>query len=224
MKRHTDRRGVAALEFAFGSLVLMPLVLGTGVVGINLLRTQETIQVARDAGRMYARGVDFSQPGNKTIVATLGSNLGLSTTSSSSTAVVILSALTYVDKQACSDVGAVDGSGNPSGCTNFGKWVFAQRILIGNSAVHASSIGSPITSGTSGVTVDSTTGKISKNDYVLKAGAVATFSSINPYANVSGVVSGLPSGQMLYVSEASATGFNMPPFVSNAASYSYGLF
>jgi hypothetical protein len=215
---------VSVIEFALCSLVLTPLLLGTGVIGINLLRTLGTIQVARDAGRMYARGVDFSQPGNRTIVATLGADLGLTTSSATSTASVILSALTYVDKAACASVGAVDSSGNPLNCTNYGKWVFAQRIIIGNSAVRASNIGSPLTSGPTGVTVNATTGTIAPSDYVLKAGAVANFNSINPYANVNGTVSGLPSGQMLYVAEAASTGFNMPPFVSNAAAYSYGLF
>jgi hypothetical protein len=138
--------------------------------------------------------------------------------------VVILSALTYVDKAACAAAGAVDSNGNPSGCTNFGKWVFTQRLQIGNNSVRTSNIGSPLTSGPTGVTVDATTGKISVSDYVTKAGAVATFSSINPYAVVNGNVSGLPSGEVLYVAEAAATAFSMPPFIGPNATYSYGLF
>ena len=224
MNDSKNRRGISSVEFAFCMLVLTPLALGTGAIGINLIRTLETVQVARDAGHMFARGMDFSQPGNKTIVTTLGANLGLSTNTSTSKAVVILSALTYVDAAACSSVGAVDGAGNPSGCTNYRQWVFTQRLSIGNPSVRTSSYGSPLTSGPTGVTVDATTGKITPVEYVTKAGAVANFSSINPYANVNGNVSGLPSGQMLYVAEAGALGFNMAPFVSNAATYSYGLF
>jgi hypothetical protein len=53
---------------------------------------------------------------------------------------------------------------------------------------------------------------------------VATFSSINPYAVVNGNVSGLPSGEVLYVAEAAATAFSMPPFIGPHATYSYGLF
>src|SRR6187200_455931 len=93
MKRKSVR-GVSAVEFAFSMIVLAPLLLGTGVIGINMIRTLETIQLARDAGHMYARGVDFSQPGNKTILVTLGSPLGLSATPTNSSAVVILSSLT----------------------------------------------------------------------------------------------------------------------------------
>lgn len=206
-------------------LVLLPLLLGTGVTGINMIRTLQTVQLARDAGHMYARGVDFSQPGNQTILVNLGSNLGLSGTSGQGTAVVILSALTYVDKNACAAVGAVDGSGNPtSACTNYTKWVFTQRLEIGNDGVRSSNYGSPLTSGPTGVTINSQTGQITQQQYVTRAGAVANFTGVNPYQVVNGTAEGLPSGQLLYVAEAGSTGFNMPPFVSNAVSYSWGLF
>jgi hypothetical protein len=189
-----------------------------------MILTLQTIQLARDAGHMYARGLDFSQPGNKTILANLGSNLGLSTTAGSGSALVILSALTYVDKATCAAAGAVDSNGNPSGCTNLGKWVFTQRVQIGNSSVRTSNYGSPLTSGPTGVTVNSTTGKISVTDYATKAGAVATFNSVNPYSSVNGTVSGLPSGEVLYVAEAASTAFSMPPFIGPRATYSFGLF
>jgi hypothetical protein len=221
-KRRT--RGVSSVEFAFSMIVLVPLLLGTGVIGINMLKTLETIQLARDIGHMYARGLDFGQPGNKTIMTTLGSTLGLTSSASTSNAVVILSNLLYIDKPACAAVGLVDGSGNPSGCTNYQKWVFTQRVIVGNSALRTSSLGSPLVGGPTGVTLDATTGKITANDYTSKSGARATFSSINPYAVVGGVASGLPSGQTIYVSEASAKGMNMKPYVSNAVTYAYGMF
>lgn len=90
MKRHSAR-GVSTIEFAFSLLVLVPLFLGTGVTGINMIRTLQTVQLARDAGHMYARGVDFSQTGNQTILVNLGSALGLSGTAGQGSAVVILS-------------------------------------------------------------------------------------------------------------------------------------
>jgi len=217
-------RGSACIEFAFVTMLLVPLLLGTGAAGIDMILTLQTIQLARDAGHMYARGLDFSQPGNQTILANVGSTLGLSTTLGSGSAVVILSKLTYVDDAACTAAGAVDSHGNPSGCTNLGKWVFTQRLEIGNSSVRTSNIGSPLTSGPTGVTVESPSGNISLSDYVTKAGAVATFNSINPYSDVNGNVSGLPSGQMLYIAEAAATAFSMPPFIGPPATYSYGLF
>lgn len=220
----SGKRGVSTLEFAFVLLTLVPLLLGTGVVGINMIRTLQTIQLVRDAGHMYARGVDFSQPGNQSILGNIGGTLGLSTTAGSGSAVVVLSALTYVDKNLCTIAKAVDLNGNPSGCTNYNKWVFTQRLVIGNPGVRQSNYGSPITNGPTGVSVDGTTGKILLADYVLKAGAVANFSGINPYSVVNGSAVGLPSGQTLFVSEAGALGFSLSPFVPNAVTYSYGLF
>lgn len=218
-----DRRGVSTVEFAFITLTLVPLLIGIGVIGVNLVRTLSTEQLARDAGHMYARGIDFSQPGNQQVLAMIGSSIGLSATAGSGSSVVILSCLTYVDQAACASVGAVDGNGNPNGCTNYGKWVFIQRVTIGNSSIRSSNLGSPVTTGSNGVTVNSSTGKISVSDYVLKSGAVATFSSVNPYSNVSGTVKGLPSGQMLYIAEASASEYTLPPF-TGGGTYAFGLF
>jgi hypothetical protein len=221
--RSENRRGGASVEFAFALLVLLPLLLGSGVTGANLIRTLQIVQLARDAGHMYARNIDFSLPGNQKMLIQVGQDLGLSTSGGS--AVVILSNLTYVDKNACAAAGAVDWSGNPtSACTNYTKWVFTQRLVIGNAAVKTSNYGSPLTSGPTAVVVDPTTGRIPLADYVKKTGAVAQFSAINPYAVVGGVAQGLPSGQSLYLAEAAATGFSMPPFVSNAVTYAWGMF
>jgi hypothetical protein len=224
MKRNNES-GVAIVEFSFSMLVLVPLMVGTAAVGLNLIRSLCTIQLARDAGHMYARGTDFSQPGNQTILATIGSNVGLSTTAGSGNAIVTLSTITYVDKGICASAGKVDGSGNPSGCTNYQHWVFTQRLLIGNSSIRASSFGAPVTTGHSPVTVNSTTGKISLTDQVTNSGDVSTFSGgIFPYTNVNGVVSGLPSGQLIYIAEVASNGLALPPFVPNAVVYSYNMF
>ena len=138
---------------------------------------------------------------------------------------MILSIVTYVDKALCASAGKVDASGNPLGCTNYTKWVFTQRITIGKSSIRSSSFGSPVTTGGGAVTVDSVTGKISLLDQVTKTGAVATFAvGINPYSNVSGVVAGLPSGQVIYISETASNGMMMPPFVPGNVVYSYAMF
>ncbi len=230
MKPHSSRRfrsqkGVQTMEFALALMVLVPLALGTGAIGVNLLRNASTVQLARDAGHMFARQVDFSQAGNVAILNRLGANVGLN--GSSGSAVVILSALTYVDTNTCTAVGAVDASGNPTAaCTNYQKWVFTTRLQIGNTSLRTSNFGSPLTSGPNGVTVDSS-GNISISDYVTKSGAQANFSSangINPYSNVGGNTSGLPSGQKLYLAEAAAQGWAMPPFTNGSPAYSFGFF
>lgn len=213
------------VEFMFISLMLIPLFIGASGIGIDLIRTMQTVQLARDAGHMYAKGVDFSQPGNDTVLYQLGSSLGLTSSSATSTALVILSNLIYVDESQCLAVGAWNTTTNaPNGCTNYQQWVFTQRLEFGSTALRNSNLGSPLTSGPNGVTLAAGTGKIAQTDYVLKSGAVASFNAVNPYQDVSGVVSGLPSGQTLYIAEASGQAWQFKPFFGNAQTYSFGLF
>ena len=225
MKRNR-LRGISTFEFAMSLMVLVPLILGTGAIGVNLIRTMQTVQLARDAGHMYAKGVDFSQEGNQAILGTIGNSMGLNTVADTGTAIVILTALTYVDNNTCIAAGAAT-NGVPNGsCVNLGKWVFAQRITIGNSTLRTSNFGSPLTTGPTGVTLDNQ-GKISVTQYATRSGAVAQFSSangINPYTVVNNVVSGLPSGQRLYLAEAAGQGFGMPPFVAGSPTYSFAFF
>jgi hypothetical protein len=171
------------------------------VVGVNLVRTLQTEQLARDAGHMFARGIDFSASGNQEILVNIGNSLNMSATSGYGNAVVILSKLTYVDKATCGIGNAVNSNGQPSGCTNIGKWVFVQRLVVGNSNIHSSTLGNP-----TGVT-QASDGSISASQYCTIAGDVAKFSSINPYSDNKGVISGLPSGQFVYVSEAATVQF-----------------
>jgi hypothetical protein len=191
--------------------------LGATAIGVNLILTLQTEQLARDAGHMFARGVDFSASGNQEILVNIGSSLGLSATAGSGSAVVILSKLTYVDNNACSAGGAVNAQGSPSGCTNLGKWVFTQRLIVGNSGLRTSNLGTP-----SGVGIASD-GSIAASDYVTNAGAVAQFNSINPYSNVNGTVLGLPSGQDVYIAEASAKGYSLGQY-GVGSTYAFGLF
>jgi hypothetical protein len=223
MKRH-KLHGVAIVEFSFAMVVMVPLFLGTIGLGLRLIQSLRTTQLSRDTGRMYARGLDFSQPGNKTTLASLGADLGLKTDGTGNV-VVILTTVTYIDKGMCQSGGYdLDASGNPVGCPNWKQWVFAQRVVIGNSSIRTSNLGGPVTNGPDPVTVDSTTGKISVDDQVSNPGDVATFASGNPFVNSVGDLNTLPSGQVLYVTETAVQGLSMPPFAGPGVVYSYTIF
>jgi Flp pilus assembly protein TadG len=220
-------RGGSSIEFALGLLVLMPLVLGVGALGVNLIRTQQTVQLTRDAGHMYGRQVDFTDQGNIDLLSRLGASLGLANSvGTTGNALVVLTQLTYVDAPTC----AAAQAGNPAnGCGNLGKWVFVQRQYVGNTSMGTSQYGNPrpwSTNDLQGVTQDSH-GSITLDQYTSRNGAIANFSSangINPYQNVNGQISGLPSGARLYVSESFSTGFGMPPFVAGYPTYSFAFF
>ena len=220
--RKHSQRGGSMMEFVLITLLMIPMTLGVGALGYNMILVQETAQLAREAGYMYGRGTDFTQPGNQTMLATIGSNVGMTTSSTTSKAVVILTAMTYVDAETCAAANLVDVNGNPSGCTNYNKWVFAQRLSIGNPSVRSSNVGSPVSSGPTGVTIDSS-GNINIVDYCTKAGAVASFTLTNPYSTTMGTVSGLPSRQFLYMAEAASSTFSLGSYQGMTA-YAYGLF
>jgi hypothetical protein len=226
-------RGVSIIEFSFGLLVLIPLLLGSVGLGVNLVDHMEIVQLARDAGYMYARQVDFTATANQTVLVNLGADLGLSATASASNAVLILSTVTYVDSAMCkSDNKWNNVTNTPNGCTNYQQWVFAERIAIGKTSLRSSSFGAPVTTGANPVVLDSG-GKIALDAQVTNAGDVAVsttvsgvrqFAGISPYKSLDGNVSGLPSGQVVYVAESAGRGFSMPPFASQPVMYSYSVF
>ena len=198
-------------------LVIIPLLLGTIACGLQLVQSMQTIQLARDAGRMYARRLDFGQPGNQTILANLGADLGLHIDGTGN-AVVILSTVKYMDRTIC-----------PTGlaaCGNYQQWVFAQRLTIGNKNYRTSGLGSPLTAGPGKVTMDAA-GNIADADQRNNSNDRAYFNAVgNPFVNAldTGVLKDLPSGQILYISEAASKGFTMAPYATGGTLYAYNVF
>ena len=216
--RRRLQRGIAYIEFAFSLLVLIPLLLGAIGIGLSMHRQLQTVQLARDAGHMYARNVDFTVLGNQQVLSAVAGSLNLSTTLGSGNAVVILSTVRYVDATACGLAGKVDSHGNPLGCTNYQQWVFAQRLVIGNNTLWSSSLGNPASSILSTVASNGVPiGSVNITNQVTNTTDVATITGFNPWNSTTST--GLPSGQWVYVAEAAATGFRMPPFSSGNNTY-----
>ena len=175
-------RGSAMVEFTLAAgLFLVPLLLGTMVIGQNLIREIETTQVCRDAGHMYAYGVDFSQAANQNLLVDIGQGLNLQT--SGGEGVVILSTVTYIGPNDCTAGGY---QANSSSCANLNQTVFTRRIVIGNSSIQSSAFGTPNSS-----LMDSS-GNISQAGYLNNTSTRATnFSNLIP----------LTSGQYAFMSE-----------------------
>lgn len=193
-------------------MVLLPLLLGLIGLGLNMHRQMQTVQLARDAGHMYARNVDFTLAGNQQVLVSIAGSLGLSTTAGSGSAVVYLSTVNYVDKSLCALAGKVDAGGNPSGCTNYQKWVFAERLVIGNSNTKLSNLGVPASN------IVAADGTISNLNQATATSDVANVTGFNPWNSVTST--GLPTGQSVYIAEAAAAGFKMPPFSVGTNTYS----
>ncbi len=128
------------MEFALVIVFLVPLMMGTFSVGMTLGRTIQVTQVARDAGLMYARWVDFSLDASKRLLVQLANGLGMTTDGGSG--VVRLSKVTYIDTPDCTGAGLSTGN-----CPNYQHYVIVQRQVVGNDSLYASRIGTPSPTG-----------------------------------------------------------------------------
>jgi hypothetical protein len=177
--RNSRERGGAIVEFTLAmSFLLMPLLLGTMVIGQNLIREIEVTQVCRDAGHMYSYGIDFSQSGNQDLLVKIAQ--GLSFQKSGGNGVVILSTVTYISSNDC------QAGGFGSNCANVNQTVFTRRIVVGNASVKSSAFGTPSAS-----LIDSS-GNISQAGYLNNTSTRAV--------GFSNLVN-LTSGQFSFMSE-----------------------
>lgn len=148
-RRNQSRRGNAIIEFAAVSIFLVPLLLGTFTLGMNLNQSVRVTQVVRDAGHMYARFVDFTLPNNQDLLVRLA--IGLRMTRTGGDGVVILSKITFVSDADCTGAGV-----SMADCVNRNEYVIANRIVVGNTGLRNSSFGTPDPAGrdSSGNTID----------------------------------------------------------------------
>jgi len=212
--RRTKQNGTTIIEFVLvTALVLGPLLLGAMVVGFNIIRVIHVNQVNRDAGHMFARGVNFSTSntglGNRAVLTMLSPRLGNS--SSSGTGMLVLSAIQYVGPNTCSN------------CANLNHAVFVRQLIIGNSSLSSSHFGTvPISSMATDAqgTVDGTgTVKSPYSDLAVRADAI--LAAIPP---VDGII--MNDGDTAYVSETyfTSTDFDIKGFLTSSSLYARAIF
>jgi hypothetical protein len=176
-QRRRRQRGNELIEFALVATFLLPLLFGTVVVGLNLGRSIQVTQVSRDAGHMYSREVDFSDPANQAIIERLAQGLNIHTTGG--TGVVILSTIEFIGTAQCSAAGLTTGQ-----CTNLNYPVITNRIVIGNAGARASSFGTP------------------NPELIGSNGNVSNFlTNTSARANGFGTVLAMQAGDVAYLSE-----------------------
>ncbi|MGQ9917793.1 MAG: hypothetical protein ACUVS7_10285 [Bryobacteraceae bacterium] len=180
IRNRNRQRGNALIEFALAFALLLPLYVWMLVFGLDLKRMMQTGQVSRDAGHMYARGVDFSLVGNQEVLVRLAAGMNMTRTGGSG--VVILTRLLKVGAQDCTDGGIAVGS-----CSNLGQPVVTQRIVVGNAGLKPSLVATPDAG------LLRTDGSITPADYLTKSGARAP--AFNAILN-------LAEGETAYVAEA----------------------
>lgn len=208
-RRKARQRGTEILEFALVALLYIPLLMGTFITGMNVIRSIQANYVTRDMADMYIHGADFSTYSMQTVAQRLASGMGLDIGSSftgnladnsanNGTGLVWVSQLMWIGDE--TDPNCVSVA--PDDCTNANSFVFTQRILFGNGTLvseRPSTLGDPTISTASN-------GTIALTDAITDAGAAVPgqyqtdLQSL--WQTTNNGQSPLVDGQIVYVVEA----------------------
>ena len=202
-RRRRSQKGVEALEFGLFAVVMAPALIWMFTTGMNFLKFNKANDTTRAAALMYVKGTNMMVLGSQEIIERIAEGLDLqvddgvtppnqSLKNDRGSGLIILSQVQYVGSVTC-----------PTGCTNYGKYVFMHRAYIGNKNLvlgggedndqepASSALGDPTSTAW-----NSTTGIVANPHG--DSGAVVNSS----FANVWPSGGSLPDGQIAYVIEA----------------------
>ena len=227
-RRRRWQGGQEMMEFGLVALLIYtPLLLGTFVVGMNLVKTIQAKNTIRDMADMFIHGTDFSDGGYQSLVKEIATGLNLqSPTYSAGTetrddtgtlgdGIIWVSKIMYV------------GTG---GGSNAGNFVWVQRVRIGNSslitAAHSSILGDPTTIPSGDFLADGEvdTSQVdyrnNANDKIGTTGQAAMIAQwITPLSPASRTA--LVDGQVIYIVEGY---FQTPQFGMGSSFTSNGVY
>ncbi|MEO8025121.1 MAG: TadE family protein [Bryobacteraceae bacterium] len=194
-RRRRRQRGSTITEFA----VVIPFIsiafFGTVSFGISLGRYIQVVQVCRDVAHMYADGVDFSQSSAKALAVQLAQGTGM--TAAGGNGVVVLSRVRQVYTADCTAAGY-------GTCPNNGQIVFTQRLTIGNTALRASSFGTPAAA------ILNAQGNINASVYLQNTNStVRANSTLASLYTSAGQPAGLAQGDSAWIAEVYFTAPNI---------------
>ncbi len=200
-RRNRGRKGQELIEFSLTALLLASLLVGSFVLGMNLIRSIQVNQACRDVANMYIHGADFSTYSMQQLTQRLATGMDLrigtaftgnsaTNTGNQGNVLVTLSRVMYVGATTDPNCGAVGASH----CTNANSFVFTQRIRFGNGTLadaKASTLGNPsaVATSSAGVIANPITDAGAK----LPAGAQSRFAAL--------WLTPLQDGQICYVVE-----------------------
>jgi len=157
--RRRKERGNTILEFALLASFLVPMLTGAFTLGMAVTKSIQVNNVSRDAAVLMVRattdpqsGLDLSQTQNQRIIVRAAHGLGMNLNSNndpnpSGLGVVVLSKVVMVSDNECSQGISPAPNGAPpwnnSNCPNYGSYVFAYRVVIGNGTRWSSVLGNP---------------------------------------------------------------------------------
>ncbi|MEQ1949344.1 MAG: hypothetical protein ABL995_19280 [Bryobacteraceae bacterium] len=145
-RKSTNRseRGNEVVEFAFVAIMFVPLILGSFMVGMNIVKSIAVNHVVRDLNNMYIHGADFSASTYQQLALRLASGVNLNApvfpsgtgnvqanTGNTGDGLIWVTQMMYVGtttEPTCTAVGS-------NNCANHDSFVYTQRIVFGNSAL-----------------------------------------------------------------------------------------
>ena len=146
-RRHANQRGSFLVEFAIIAWTLTLLLAGSFEMGMSLIRANQAGEVVADTNVLMVEGVDLTQTQNQQLLMKTASALGMNQSgswnpSSTGNGVIYASKVYLVGPIECAK-GITNWNGEESTCPNYGQYVIMQRIVIGNTSVGTSQIGTP---------------------------------------------------------------------------------
>ncbi len=200
------------------------------MVGFMLSKYIQVNTVSRDCGSIFVRGGDFTDTGYQKIIGRIAKGMHFSDDSGSSPTylplatgqgVVILSQVNRIWNNEC--IGGGFPAPNYAGCLNRGYAVITKRVVMGNSGLRASDLGTP-----SGVNYQDDNSILPAQYLVNSTVRSAPFGVLDSAGNPpAGALLPLTSGTLTYVTEAFFTTPEVnifPGYFTNNGYYSRNLF
>jgi hypothetical protein len=183
---------------------LVPILLSVFSIGMSLTMAVQASVVARDAGSMFMRYVDFSINSNKSLVVRIARGMGMTETGGNGT--VILTQILRIGAAQC-----VPPYANTASCPNFNRHVITKRVIIGQATLTNSTFGTPDTS------IVTSDGSITAANYLSNATARA-----DAFDNLMT----LGDGETAFISEAyfRTPNLDLPGFRANTFVYQRNIF
>ena len=112
------------------------MVFGVFTTGVSISKSQQVSDIAREAGSMFMRLVDFTSPANQTIL--IRQAHGLDLRPDGGKGLIVLSQMKKIGEQDCRAAGF-----EPRNCPNLGFTVVVKRQFVGNRELFQSPYGAP---------------------------------------------------------------------------------
>ncbi len=205
--RRKSQRGQEIIEFGLVAILLVPLLTGSFVVGMNLIRSIQCNQVCRDLTDMFIHGGDFSTYQYQQLAQKLAQGLNLqigssftgneqSNTGNTGNGLVTVTEIMYVGPTTGSQCGFVGASN----CTNHDSFVYLSQVQFGNGTLSNSNT---VTLGTCPSGIMNSAGIVQNpvTNSQAKLGTTAETAMTNLWQVTTNGSTPLTDGQVVYIVE-----------------------